>query len=105
MRKNIFFKIFNSSWDQVNLSVKYEYKSYIHIRMHCKMVFNYTVRQDHAFKSCQTRWPLIGQRNLILIGQLRIWWTETKAFFHTLAVVNNLNTECYVIQSKKCKQK
>ena len=25
------------------------------IRMHCKMVFNFTVRHDHAFKSCQTR--------------------------------------------------
>ena len=43
-------------------------------RMHCKMVFNFTIRHDHAFKSCQTRWPLIGLRNLILIGQLRIWW-------------------------------
>ena len=77
-------------------------------RMHCKMVFNFTVRHDHAFKSYQTRWPLIGLRNLInnwSIGQLLIWWKQTKAFFHTLADVNNLNTECYVIQSKKCKQK
>ena len=24
-------------------------------RMHCKMVFNFTIRHDHAFKSCQTR--------------------------------------------------
>ena len=24
-------------------------------RMHRKMVFNFTVRHDHAFKSCQTR--------------------------------------------------
>ena len=30
---------------------------------------------------------------------------KTNAFFHTLAAVNNLNTECYVIQRKKCKQK
>ena len=26
------------------------------VRMHCKMVFNFTVRHDHAFKSCQTTW-------------------------------------------------
>ena len=25
-------------------------------RMHCKMVFNFTVRLDRAFKSCQIRW-------------------------------------------------
>ena len=50
-------------------------------RMHCKMVFNFTVRHDHAFKSCKARWPLIGLRNLILIGQLRLWWKHTKAFF------------------------
>ena len=30
---------------------------------------------------------------------------KTNAFFHTLAAVNNLNTECYVIQRKKCRQK
>ena len=42
--------------------------------MQCKMVFNFTVRHVHGFRSCQTRWPLIGLRNLILIGQLRIWW-------------------------------
>ena len=29
---------------------------------------------------------------------------QTKAFSHNLAAVNNLNTECYVIQRKKCKQ-
>mgnify|MGYP003691442789 CR=1 FL=1 len=77
-------------------------------RMHCKMFtvcLIFTVRHNHVFKSCLIRWPLIGLRNLILIGQLRIWWKQTKAFFHTLATVNNLNTECYVIQSKKCKQK
>ena len=60
----------------------YMYENIQH-RMHCKMVFNFIVRHDHAFKSCQTRWPLIGLRNLILIGQLRIWWKQTKAFFHT----------------------
>ena len=70
------------------------------IRMHCKMVFNFTVRPDYAFKSCQTRWPLISLRNLILIGQLRIRWKQTIAFFHILAAVNNLNTEYYVIQTK-----
>ena len=74
-------------------------------RMHSKMVFYFTVCHDHAFKSCQTRWPLIGLRNLILIGQLSMWWKQTKALFHTLVTVSNLNTECYVIQSKKCKQK
>ena len=42
-------------------------------RMQCKMVFNFTVHHDHAFRSCQTRWLLIGLRNLILIGQLRVW--------------------------------
>ena len=73
--------------------------------MHCKMVFNFTVRHDRAFRSCQTRWPLIGLRNVILIGQLRIWWKQSKAFFHTLDVANNLNTECYVVQIKLCKQK
>ena len=30
---------------------------------------------------------------------------KTKAFFHTLSAVNDLNIECYVIQNKKCKQK
>ena len=71
----------------------------------CIAKWCFTVRHDRAFKNCQTRLPLIGLRNLIFIGQLRIWWKQTKAFFHTLADVNNLNTECYVIQSKKCKQK
>ena len=35
------------------------------------------------------------------------YWSieDMKAFFHTIAAVNNLNTECYVIQSKKCNQK
>ena len=74
-------------------------------RMHCKMVFNFTVRHDQAVKRCQTRWPLIGLRNLILIGQLRIWWKQTKAFVHTLTAVNNLSTECYVIPSRICKLK
>ena len=64
------------------------------------MVFNFTVRHDHAFKSCQTRLPLIDLRNLILIGQLR---KQTEAFFHNLAAEKKLNTECYVIQSKICK--
>ena len=67
------------------------------------MVSNFTVHHDHAFKSCPTRWPLIGLRNLILIGQLRIWWKQTKAFFHTLADVNNLNTECHSKQKMKTK--
>ena len=87
--------------DSINQTKVYTF----HNRMHCKMVFNFTFRHDHAFKSCQTSWPLIGLRNLILIGQLRIWWKQTKAFFTTLAVGNKLNTECYVIQSKECKQK
>ena len=46
-------------------------------RMHCKMVFNITLRHDYAFKRCQTRWPLIGLRNLILIGHLRIIMMKT----------------------------
>ena len=66
-------------------------------------MFNFTVHQDHTFKSCQTRWQLIGLRNLILIGQLRIWWKQTKAFFHTLADVNNLNTECHSQQKMQIK--
>ena len=41
------------------------------------MVFNFTARHDHGFKNCQTRWPLIGLKNLILIGQLRIWWKHS----------------------------
>ena len=73
-------------------------------RMHCKMVFNFTVCHDHAFENCQRRWPLIGLRNLILIGQWRIRWKQTKAFFHTLASVNYLNTECYVIQEMETKE-
>ena len=68
--------------------------------MHCKTVLNFTVSHDHAFKSCQTRWPLISLRNLILIDQLRMWCKQTKEFFHTLAAVNDLNTERYVIQRK-----
>ena len=45
------------------------------VRMHCKMVFNFTIRHDHAFKSCQTRWPFTGLRHLILIGFCQLWWS------------------------------
>ena len=81
-------------------------------------------RLSRFILECIAKWSLISQyvttmlskavkqddrslvlKNLILIGQSRIWWKQTEAFFHTLADVNNLNTECYVIQSKKCKQK
>ena len=36
-------------------------------KRHCKMLFNFAIRHDHAWKSYQTRWLLIGLRNLILI--------------------------------------
>ena len=74
-------------------------------RMYYKIVFNFTLRHEYAFKSSQTRWPLIGLRNLILIGQLGIWWKQTKAFFHTFAAVNNSNAACNFIQNKKYKLK
>ena len=64
------------------------------------MVFNFTVHQYHTFKSCQTRWPLIGLGNLILIGQLRIWWKQTKAFFHTLTAVKMLCHSKQKMQTK-----
>ena len=79
--------------DEIKSKVQTVLKS---TRMHCKMVFNFIVRHDHAFRSCQTRWPLIGLRKLILIGQLSSMMKTNK----TLTDVNNLNTECYVIQSK-----
>ena len=63
-------------------------------RMHCKILFNFTVRHDlqklsnkmiaHWYKKLDPYWSIEDMMN-----------------FHTLAAVNNLNTECYVIQSKK----
>ena len=60
------------------------------------MVFNFTVRHDHA-NEMTAHWS----------RKLDPYWSieDMMKIFQTLADVNNLNTECYVIQSKKCKQK
>ena len=57
--------------------------------MHCKMVFNFTVRHElsnkmtaHWSKKLDPHWSIEDMTK------------QTKAFFHTLAVVNNLNTDC-----------
>ena len=39
-----------------------------------------------------------------MTGQLGYDEEKPKAFFHTLAALNNSNAACYVIQSKKYKQ-
>ena len=75
-----------------------------HARMHCKMVFNFTVHHDQKPSNKKTaHWS--KKLEPYNIGQLRKWWKQINACFHTLAAANNLNTECYVIQSKECKQK
>ena len=66
------------------------------------MMFNFTrPRFQMLSNKMTTHWSKKLDPNWSIEGVMK----QTKAFLHTLTAVNNLNTECYVIQSKKCKQK
>ena len=65
--------------------------------MHCKMVFDFTVHQKLSKAKMTAHWS----------KKLDPYWSieDMMKTNKSILAVNNFNTECYVIQSKKCNQK